>query len=65
MSFITTINPIENDYSEDDNIFLFNQILVGSFDPNDIQVLEGPEITEGDIDKYLHYIIRFQNFFCF
>ncbi|WP_033961895.1 DUF7619 domain-containing protein [Psychroserpens jangbogonensis] len=34
---------------------------MNSFDPNDITVLEGEETYINDIDKYLHYIIRFQN----
>lgn len=36
-------------------------MLFGSYDPNDITVLEGHEITIDDVDKYLHYLIRFQN----
>jgi len=61
MSFTATINPIAGDNTETDNIFSFEQIVVGSFDPNDIHVLEGEEIFEEEIDNYLHYIIRFQN----
>ena len=34
---------------------------MGAYDPNDIQVVEGPEIAFEDVDNYLHYIIRFQN----
>lgn len=61
LSFTATINPIAGDTTEMDNIFNFEQIVVGSFDPNDIQVLEGEEIFEEETDNYLHYIIRFQN----
>lgn len=61
LNFVASVNPIPGDYSEDDNIFNFQQIVVGSFDPNDIQVLEGEEIYENETDNYLHYIIRFQN----
>lgn len=56
-----TINPISGDFTEDDNIFSFNQTVIGSFDPNDITCLEGDEVLIDDSDKYLHYLIRFQN----
>lgn len=36
-------------------------IIVGSYDPNDITVREGSQIMLEDTDKYLHYLIRFQN----
>jgi hypothetical protein len=37
------------------------QIIVNSFDPNDITVHEGPFIVEEQADDYLTYTIRFQN----
>ena len=55
-----TINPTLDNLSED-NIFSLYETVVGPYDPNDIQVLEGSEIYYDDVDKYLHYIIRFQN----
>jgi len=61
LNFTTTINPIASDYTTDDNIFVLNQIVVGSYDPNDITCLEGKQVLYADKDKYLHYIIRFQN----
>jgi uncharacterized repeat protein (TIGR01451 family) len=59
--FTATINPITNDATENDNVFSFEQTVIGSYDPNDITVLEGDEILFEDVDKYLHYVIRFQN----
>ncbi|WP_055443373.1 T9SS type A sorting domain-containing protein [Lacinutrix himadriensis] len=56
-----TINPVSGDNMPDDNVFTLNQTVIGSYDPNDIRVLEGEEILIEDADKYLHYIIRFQN----
>lgn len=56
-----TINPTDGDFSEEDNTYVLKQTVVGSYDPNDIKVLEGEEISLDNIDKYLHYIIRFQN----
>ena len=61
LNFTTTINPIASDFTADDNIFTFNQTVIGSFDPNDITCLEGNQILLADADKYLHYVIRFQN----
>lgn len=56
-----TIHPISGDANEGDNTFDLEQIVIGSYDPNDIRVLEGDKITTDEIDNYLHYIIRFQN----
>lgn len=56
-----TINPVSGDETEEDNTLSFEQTVVGSYDPNDIIVLEGDEILIEDADKYLHYLIRFQN----
>ncbi|WP_400079242.1 T9SS type A sorting domain-containing protein [Winogradskyella sp. R77965] len=56
-----TINPVSGDETEEDNVFTLAQTVIGSYDPNDIAVLEGEEITIEDADKYLHYLIRFQN----
>ncbi len=42
-------------------MFTLEQTVIGSYDPNDIAVLEGEEIFIEDADKYLHYLIRFQN----
>ncbi|HRZ73525.1 MAG TPA: T9SS type A sorting domain-containing protein [Flavobacterium sp.] len=59
--FTATLNENTNDVTPENNTFLFHQLLVGAYDPNDIQVVEGPEIAFEDVDNYLHYIIRFQN----
>jgi hypothetical protein len=56
-----TINPISGDETEEDNVFTLEQTVIGSYDPNDIAVLEGEEIFIEDADNYLHYLIRFQN----
>ena len=61
LTFTTTINPITSDYTIDDNIFELNQTVIGSYDPNDITCLEGNQVLYTDKDKYLHYIVRFQN----
>jgi len=35
--------------------------LIGSYDPNDIQILEGEQVHIDDADEYLYFLIRFQN----
>jgi uncharacterized repeat protein (TIGR01451 family) len=49
------------DQTPADNTMYYNQTVVGSFDPNDKEVVEGSVIDIDQIDDYLHYIIRFQN----
>ena len=61
LEFNASINPIIGDETEDDNIFILDQTVIGSYDPNDITCLEGNQILLADVDKYLHYVIRFQN----
>ena len=49
------------DLTPADNIFTLNQIVVGSYDPNDKTCLEGATITPSMVGKYVHYLIRFEN----
>ena len=56
-----TVNPVSGDETEEDNTFTLEQTVIGSYDPNDITVLESEEVFIEDADKYLHYLIRFQN----
>jgi len=56
-----TINPVSGDETEADNSVELAQTVIGSYDPNDITVLQGEEIFIEDADKYLNYLIRFQN----
>ncbi|SDI45065.1 T9SS type A sorting domain-containing protein [Winogradskyella thalassocola] len=58
---IATVNPVSGDETEGDNVFTLEQTVIGSYDPNDITVLEGDEISIEEANKYLHYLIRFQN----
>jgi len=55
------INPTNGDANPEDNVFTYNNNIVNSYDPNDKRVFEGEEILLTDLDKYLHYRIRFQN----
>ena len=55
---IVTDLPDEN---SEDNLFVFNQTVVGSYDPNDITCVEGEVVPSSEIGEYLHYIINFEN----
>lgn len=57
LAHTVTINPDAGDQ----HVFVLNQTVIGSYDPNDITCLEGEHILLEDVDKYLHYVIRFQN----
>lgn len=59
--FNANILPLDNDSNQQDNNVNYGQTVIGSFDPNDITVLEGEEILFEDVDEYLNYVIRFQN----
>lgn len=61
LSFTSFITPVENDMAPIDNYSNAKQTVVGSFDPNDKQVLEGSQITTSQASDYLHYLVRFQN----
>ena len=52
---------VEGDIAPQDNLAMLNQIIVNSFDPNDIRVHEGAYIMEEQADDFLTYTIRFQN----
>ncbi len=61
LNFEATITPVIGDDIPEDNLFTFNQTVVGSFDPNDITCLEGDVVPATEIGKYLHYVINFEN----
>lgn len=61
LDFTASINPIADDYTPVDNAFTLDQIVVGSYDPNDITCLEGDIVSPDKIGEYLHYNIRFEN----
>lgn len=59
--FTATINPVVGDEIPGDNVFTMDQIVVGSYDPNDKQCIEGDVVAPDAIGEYLHYLIRFEN----
>ena len=61
LKFIATINPTNEDETPEDNLFAFNQRVVGAYDPNLITCLEGNVLKPTEIGKTLHYTIEFEN----
>lgn len=61
LQFTTSILPMAGDETTSDNTFLYNQTVVGSFDPNDITCIEGETVDPSEIGKYLHYSVNFEN----
>jgi hypothetical protein len=59
--YTANITSTATDETPKDNTFTLNQIVVGSFDPNDKTCLEGSRITSALIGQYVHYMIRFEN----
>ncbi|MCB0399367.1 MAG: T9SS type A sorting domain-containing protein [Winogradskyella sp.] len=61
LDFEVTIDPILNDETASDNSFGLKQIVVNSYDPNDVKCLEGVAILPEHVGEYVHYRIRFEN----
>lgn len=61
LTFTTVIQPQAGDENTVNNLFIFNQIVVGSFDPNDITCLQGDIVSPAQIGDFLHYNLRFEN----
>ena len=61
LNFTAEVTPNTNDYTPEDNTFSYEQIVVNSYDPNDKQVLQGGQVHIDNVDRYLDYLIRFQN----
>ncbi len=61
LTFTAVTNPVAGEETPTDNSFVYDQTVVGSFDPNDIVCLEGDVVSPVQIGNYLHYIINFEN----
>jgi uncharacterized repeat protein (TIGR01451 family) len=61
LTFVATVNPIVEDANPVDNVFTLDQIVVGSFDPNDITCLQGESMNVDRVGDFVHYLIRFEN----
>ncbi|KGO84264.1 hypothetical protein Q763_00525 [Flavobacterium beibuense F44-8] len=49
------------DENPNNNQYIFNQTVVGSFDPNNIICIEGETLPSNAIGDYLHYVVNFEN----
>lgn len=62
LNYNATVNVISGiDYTPADNTFAYHQTVVNAFDPNNKICLEGPVIGVGEVGKYVHYVIHFEN----
>ena len=61
LEFSSEVTSPGTDETPSDNLYSFNQVIVGSFDPNDKQVVEGSQVDISKSGDYLTYIVRFQN----
>ncbi|SHJ15349.1 DUF7619 domain-containing protein [Flavobacterium terrae] len=61
LNYTATITSAATDDMPNDNTFVFNQMVVNSYDPNDKTCLEGATIPPSKVGDYVHYMIRFEN----
>lgn len=61
LTLTASILPSAGDENTFDNLFQFNQTVVGSYDPNDITCIQGDVVAPSYIGQYLHYVINFEN----
>lgn len=59
--YTASITTANEDIDTNNNTFSLNQIVVGSYDPNDKTCLEGVTVPLTAVGKYVHYLIRFEN----
>ncbi len=59
--FSAEINPVAGDETPLDNSFTLDQIVVGSYDPNNVICVQGEMVPSTYIGEYLHYVINFEN----
>jgi len=59
----SSVNPIINDINTIDNYSIINELIIGSYDPNDKKCIQGNYFTpeQAQSGEELEYIIRFQN----
>ena len=61
IKFESTVYPLSGDEFMTDNSNYLRQIVINSYDPNDITCVEGNTIEPEMVGKYVHYVIRFEN----
>lgn len=61
LDYTASISIDQTEETPADNSFEYSEVVVGSYDPNDITCLEGDVVSDDYIGEYLHYLIRFEN----
>jgi uncharacterized repeat protein (TIGR01451 family) len=61
LAYTANVTPVAGDATPENNTVVFNQNLIGSYDPNDKTVMEGDKVLIENAGDYLTYRIRFQN----
>ncbi|HEU0136453.1 MAG TPA: T9SS C-terminal target domain-containing protein, partial [Flavobacterium sp.] len=61
LSFAAMATPTAGDESIADNSFTLDEVVVNSYDPNEITCLEGTTVGPETAGNYVHYVIRFEN----
>ncbi|WP_405351666.1 T9SS type A sorting domain-containing protein [Nonlabens sp. Asnod3-H03] len=61
LTFTGTVTGTGTDIMPADNVMVFDQTVVNSYDPNDKTCLEGETIDPAYVGEYVHYMIRFEN----
>ncbi|HEY0091431.1 MAG TPA: T9SS type A sorting domain-containing protein [Flavobacterium sp.] len=60
VSFTASVLPL-SESNPGNNVYQLDQVLIGSYDPNDKTCLQGSQVLIEDADEYLSYRVRFQN----
>ncbi len=60
LPFTASVNTLADEIP-DDNTYLLNQEVVGSYDPNNIICIQGDIAPPDVIGEYLHYVVNFEN----
>ncbi|MDJ1503731.1 DUF7619 domain-containing protein [Xanthocytophaga agilis] len=61
LGFTASIDSPQGDTTPEDNLFILNQKVINSMDPNAKTCLEGDRVDPENIGNYLHYNIEFEN----
>jgi len=61
LDFSASVIIDQTEETPSDNTFDYSEVVVGSFDPNDITCLQGDVVPGTEIGEFLHYMIRFEN----
>lgn len=59
--FEASITPVGDDLNPEDNVYVLEQEVINSQDPNDKWVNKGAAISISEVGGYLEYRVRFQN----